>query len=356
MKNNNDQFAYRLKELQKITFPEEVRWHVRAELSSHADFHPITTSVPTSRFVWLVLHRSGVAFTAAMLVVGLLGSTAYAAERSLPGDRLYSVKVRVTEPVQVALTPTAKGKAKVFTALAERRLDEVAELAVTEKLDDSTGEFLEQKFSEHVDGTLAAADKLAASGDAKGSLDARSRLESRLEAHAEILDLVNEHLDTVKEQGGNDLKVARNILDTIKLRQEVVSESRQAVERELEEKVTQTETLALVTKTDAVVPEESDTTTPTTPFSTIVAEHMEDAKEALSDAKRSLESDNQEDVGDAFRKIGQAERSSDTAATLLRKTPLFEALTKATMTPATTTPPNVDEPPATSTAPLSPAL
>ncbi|HEV8666577.1 MAG TPA: hypothetical protein VN665_01875, partial [Candidatus Paceibacterota bacterium] len=40
---------------------------------------------------------------ALLLVVGLSGGTAFAAEGALPGNPLYAVKVNVNEPVQVAL-------------------------------------------------------------------------------------------------------------------------------------------------------------------------------------------------------------------------------------------------------------
>jgi len=66
----------------------------------------------------------------AVIIVALLaggGTTAYAAQGSLPDDTLYPVKM-VTEKARLVLTPSDAGKAGLHIAFAGRRVQEMAEM------------------------------------------------------------------------------------------------------------------------------------------------------------------------------------------------------------------------------------
>ncbi len=69
---------------------------------------------------------TAVAVCIAVLVVG--GGTLFAAARSMPDQPLYAVKL-AAENVRVALTPSALGKAEVYTELADKRVAEIAYMA-----------------------------------------------------------------------------------------------------------------------------------------------------------------------------------------------------------------------------------
>lgn len=61
-----------------------------------------------------------------LLIVG--GGTGVVAEKALPGDVLYPVKIHVNENIQSALAVTAQGDAEVAIKQATRRLEEVEKL------------------------------------------------------------------------------------------------------------------------------------------------------------------------------------------------------------------------------------
>lgn len=61
-----------------------------------------------------------------LLLVG--GGTGVVAEKALPGDVLYPVKIHVNENIQSALAVTAQGNAEVALKQATRRLEEVEKL------------------------------------------------------------------------------------------------------------------------------------------------------------------------------------------------------------------------------------
>ncbi len=85
-----------------------------------------------------LFHRKRVqAAFLSILIIGSYGSSVtLAAENALPGEILYPIKTRVTEPVvrlMTATTPAAE--AKFETRLLEKRLEEVETLETREKLD-----------------------------------------------------------------------------------------------------------------------------------------------------------------------------------------------------------------------------
>lgn len=337
MSKHNEKIEYTLRELRGIALADKAKARLRADLSAYADFHvaapaEVVAAQTSGSFAWLSIqawYRAGAALLAVLL---LAGGTAYASEDSLPGSPLYTVKVNFKEPIEVALATSPREKAEKHAELAEKRLEEATKLAVSASLDEGTQEYLEQEFGEHVDDSLAAADTLAEEGEAEASLEVRSHLESSLVAHADILDLVEDKLEDDGAQVAH--ASTRNLVQAIKLRQEVVSDTRVALERDLEEEATPSDTLALVTEAASSVSEEAKADTLAT-----VAEHVEESDEALAEAKESLEQNGQDAVRRAFRKAREAERASDVVSTLMKHRDLLLTVDKpvATTTPETAT-------------------
>lgn len=347
MKRSNDTIEYVLRELRGITLADKAKARLRADLSTYADFHAaVPQETPAAArtgvsFAWLSIHmlyRTGAALLAVLL---LAGGTAYASDGALPGSPLYTVKVNFKEPIEVALAASPREKAEKHAELAERRLEEATTLAVSATLDENTQVYLEQEFGEHVDSSLAAADVLAESGEEEASLDVRSHLESSLVAHADLLDLVE---DKLEEDGAEAAHTStHNLVRAIKLRQEVVSDTRVALERDLADNATPTDTLALVTEAASSVSDEAKAET----FSS-VAEHVEESGDALAEAKESLEQSGPEDLRRAFRKAREAERASDVVSTLLEYREILMAVDKPLATTTATTTPET----ATTTEPV----
>jgi len=120
------------------------------------------------------------------LLVALTGGTSMAAERALPGDALYAVKVNVNEEVRGWLTLDNEAKAHWEEILAERRLDEAAELAAEGKLDAESRAQLEANFQAHADRVANRIKKLA-DVDAHAAADIAANFEASLKAHDRIL-------------------------------------------------------------------------------------------------------------------------------------------------------------------------
>lgn len=75
-------------------------------------------------------------FLSVLIILGYGSSITLAAEGALPGDILYPIKTRVTEPVARLVAATSPAaEAKFETKLLERRLQEVESLETDKKLD-----------------------------------------------------------------------------------------------------------------------------------------------------------------------------------------------------------------------------
>jgi len=220
----------KLKELKTLRLPEERKLRMREELLAYAELHAVAPA-PAARAFSRFHFRIYSALAAVLIIIIGLGGTAYASEDALPGDTLYSVKVSIAEPLQTALVPGEKGKAAWHAILAERRLEEAAQLAAKEKLTPDTQEKLAANFTDQVKATDANADRLERAGDAIGSLSVRSDLDARLTAHEQILSIIAAHYATATSSSAASTKEAvSSLLALVKTHEEQVSASRHALE------------------------------------------------------------------------------------------------------------------------------
>lgn len=97
---------------------------------------------------WSALLRPWVAaLVIVILVAG--GGTSLAAEQSLPGDTLYSVKVQFNEPIRGWLAQNPEAQANWQAERLARRLEEMNELESKGRLAEATRQDLETRINEH---------------------------------------------------------------------------------------------------------------------------------------------------------------------------------------------------------------
>jgi hypothetical protein len=231
-----------LTHLHTIRLPEEAKVRMRAELLAYAELHesegaPLGASAAPIRSPFASVFfpmRIYAGLAAVLLIIVSLGGTAYASESSLPGDLLYSVKIGVTEPIQTALVPSERGKAAWNAILAERRLEEAAELAAQNRLTPAAQSELAANFTAHVTASEKHATRLETSGDTTGSLSVQSDLEARLTAHEQILGVIANHYAVATSTEVADTKASLTVLlATVRSHQDEISTSRLALENSM---------------------------------------------------------------------------------------------------------------------------
>lgn len=180
------------KEAERIALTREEKERGRAILRAFIDTHPSAAgaAITAVRHAFRIPFGARLAMNvfASFLVMTLVGGgVALGAERALPGDALYPIKININEKIVGALK-SADEKPGWEATLAERRLDEAEDLAARGKLDEQTKTALAVQFDAHVDKAVAGTDALSARNAAAAAFETNSRLEASLKAHAEILD------------------------------------------------------------------------------------------------------------------------------------------------------------------------
>lgn len=179
-----------LKDL-RLSTPE--RALMRSELSAYADLHsmPSVEAAPFNSLAFLgnifahsrVLVAGTLAF---VLVITGSSATALAAEKAVPGDVLYGVKVLVNEPVAEVFAGAGAGRARHHAKLAVRRVEEAEVLESRGALTSERAAELAERFVQEAEKTEAEVAHLESRGDVSASLAIRTELASDLSLHVAV--------------------------------------------------------------------------------------------------------------------------------------------------------------------------
>lgn len=123
------------------------------------------------------------------------GGVSYAAERTVPGDVLYPVKVHVNEGVRAALAVNDESKAEWEAERVERRLDEARALLESKDIPSERFDDLEERFAEHEERVEATIDRIEEKKGSEFAVRFSSHLEASLAAHQAILDRLAKEAD-----------------------------------------------------------------------------------------------------------------------------------------------------------------
>lgn len=127
----------------------------------------------------------------ALLALGVSGTgIAFAAEKSLPNDPLYIVKVRVSEPVQVAFTFDPKEKADLEVELVNRRLKEIAEASVHGTINSGALALASDSLNDNINQVQENIATLQSTQDTDTAFETAADLSATLATHAKILKKV----------------------------------------------------------------------------------------------------------------------------------------------------------------------
>ncbi len=179
----------------------------------------------TAWSTFFTLHRSFTTSISLALVVALVSSgVAAAAERTMPGDVLYPVKVHVTEEVRSAIARTPVAKAAWETRRLERRLVEAEKIA-QQKFDPQTLSALNLDINAHTERIQKSIDTMERSGNIQAAAEASSNIEAPLNAHKKIL---REMKKSQKETAG--------IIETIEQSERFMNARRQNLEERVDKR------------------------------------------------------------------------------------------------------------------------
>ena len=197
-----------------------------AQKSAMQDFKNRKVSSMPSMYHWFSPRFS--VPVAILLLVGLSGGTAFAAQSALPGEPLYAIKTQVNEPVAVALATTPAAKAEVNASIATTRLEEAETLAANGTLTASTTAELASNFAEHASAAQANTVAVAAA-DPGTAAQLDTTFSSTLAAHSAILAQLATDAGTSSVQANSDALAVQVLTQAVQGQQDVQDATQQAV-------------------------------------------------------------------------------------------------------------------------------
>ncbi len=120
-----------------------------------------------------------------LLLVGG-GTTGIVAEKSLPGDVLYPVKIHINENFESAVAFTAKSDAEVSVKHAAKRLAEAQKLKEKGKLSSEQSQELKDAFNAEFKLVKENVSKVRSKGDTKSADEIYLKFENNIKEHSEI--------------------------------------------------------------------------------------------------------------------------------------------------------------------------
>lgn len=178
--------------LSHVRLSQQERYSMRSELQEFMRYYPATTTenatiVPSPWFslfsTYPVLKLVPIALFFLFFGTGI----ALAAERALPGDLLYPVKLSVNEGLRKSLATTPVAKAKLETELIDRRLVEAETLFAQGRLTKSTETSIATEFATHKSAVRAKVSEMKKKGDASDAELVAERLETTIAAHGVVM-------------------------------------------------------------------------------------------------------------------------------------------------------------------------
>jgi hypothetical protein len=305
----SEQFEKIFEQARKISLRPDERARMREQILHFIKTHPVKSpeveAFPQQRlaFSFLSFMRKPVPIVlAGVLILG--GSLSAAAEKSLPGDTLYPVKLQVNEGVQEALTFSPQSSADLQMALAQKRLDEAEQLSAEGKLNSTVRGEVEANFHKHAQHVKDRVTALQAQGDTQAAADLGSTFEASLSAHEQILaglEQNDQNEDNQITQLLGKVKVDRESTASVRAEDEAKVSAQTNVEQSVQ--ASSSEAADAIAKARAYF--DSVKGSLTTDVSTQGQAQLDQAAKAYADGSAKLFA---KDYGAAFAKFQQSER------------------------------------------------
>ncbi|MDQ5901669.1 MAG: hypothetical protein QG580_384 [Patescibacteria group bacterium] len=279
----NRNFKRLIKGAKEIKLSEKEKETLRYRISEFVSFNPIRGKNPAIRksFYFSVFTLRNLSKGLAMVLVAVLvvGGTgvSYASTDSLPGDKLYTVKVNVNEKIEEKLAFTTEAKVVVQTQKVERRLTEVQKLAETKKLSPEKKEIVKHNLEKNISSVTKTIETLKEEGKTEKALDVVAMVTPVLEAHKEVLVEKNKQ---EKEEADSMIMMAKFSTPETESSEKTEEEFDKIIEsvdaaikkvEEVEEKVI-----------DEIVKNESET------ISDVAIKNTEEASQKIEEVKENL--------------------------------------------------------------------
>lgn len=179
--------------LKMISLSEKEKDTLRYRIEQFISYNPIRSEVHVPKktfyfsiFTFKALGKAVSLVLIALIVVGGSG-VSYASTDSLPGDKLYNVKINVNEKIEEKLAFSTEAKVVVQRQQVERRLTEAQKLVEKKDLSPEKKEIVKTNLEKNVKDVTESIENLKKEGKIEEALDTTSKIAPVLEAHKKVL-------------------------------------------------------------------------------------------------------------------------------------------------------------------------
>ncbi|MBX4201180.1 hypothetical protein KW786_03600 [Candidatus Parcubacteria bacterium] len=190
---NRDPIEELFQKANNIKLDETRKAVMHQEISEFIKKNPLSPAgMKLPRFLFIrnaVFQRPAMAF-ASMMILLVAGSVAtfVKADSALPGDFFYPAKLGINDKVKQVLAFSDEAKLKVNIDLAERRLQEIEQVAVKNQISESDQDRVRENLKDHASRASFYIDKLQSQKDDQETADIAAGFEASLKAHRVIID------------------------------------------------------------------------------------------------------------------------------------------------------------------------
>jgi hypothetical protein len=220
-----------IKTARGISLSSQEKAVIKRSLLHYIKEHPMADVRPTLSFWANPFSRLSYASAfVVVLIIGVLagGGAGLAAEKALPGDILYPVKVNVNEEVRTWFLASDEAKANWEIERSERRLQEAEQLASTGSLTAKNRAIVESNFTAQSQRVKDRIEKFENKQNFNSAAEISSNFETSLSAHEQVLSSL---LD--KEDVAGAKNEIQPIVTQVKSAAQVAKKNRQKNETEV---------------------------------------------------------------------------------------------------------------------------
>ena len=217
MKRFSEQFK---KKSDSIRMRASERRELRARIVSYMEYHPVVDATSATKrkraegiisepFKAILINMTYVRSFAGVFALFLVVGVPFIAERSVPGDILYPVKIQLNEEVRSTLSLSPYAKVEWETQRLERRIAEARLLADEGKLTQAIEAEVAQAVKDHTTAAQKGIETMRES-DSDGAAIAEITFASALAVQSEVLEgqVANDEANQTNPEGRSVVALA----------------------------------------------------------------------------------------------------------------------------------------------------
>lgn len=219
---DREKFYKGIEDIKGIGMNENEKFLLKSRLDIYIKNNTPKSVLVSPWYSFNVIHSRSFGAVFSLMLVVLVGyNTFIFAENSLPGDKLYSLKVDVIEPIQYSIALDQVSKANLDVHNFDTRLREAELLEVSGKLSDTVLVDLENRINSHSESFNLIVNNIDSTSEINENSDVRINFEAKVNAHSRIIEKIE--ADSSSENG--NIRKIKDVISKNKIRENSNSES-----------------------------------------------------------------------------------------------------------------------------------